>query len=116
MQDTKLRFSPLRPEEVGELFFSRQQLATRWGCSEKAVLRCEKRLGLKPYRILRAIKYALSDIRRIEQESLAKPPRKFTGVTPAQKAELLRREREEAGTPQPFSQKPRRERTAAQTQ
>jgi hypothetical protein len=95
MADTKLRFSPLRPEEVGELFFSRQQLATRWGCSEKAVLRAEQRLGLKPYRILRAIKYRFSDIQRIEQESLSKPPRKFVGLRPDQKAELLRREKEE---------------------
>jgi hypothetical protein len=113
MTDTKLRFTPLRPEEISELFFSRQQVATRWGCSEKAVLRTEERLGLRPCRILRAIKYALSDILRIEREGFAKMPKRFTGMRPDQRAELLRREREQVATPNPFPQKPRRERTPA---
>jgi hypothetical protein len=98
MTDTKPRFSPIRPEEVGELFFSRQQVATRWGCSEKAVLRAEKRLGLQPYRLLRAIKYRLSDIKRVEQEALTKSPKPFTGIRPLrrdQKAALRHQEQEE---------------------
>ena len=68
MPDTNLRFGPLKPEE--EKFLTRAQVCARWsGCSEKAVLRAEKRLGLKPYRILRGIRYALSDIMRIEAVS-----------------------------------------------
>jgi hypothetical protein len=86
MPDTKLAFTPLRPAE--EEFFSRAKLAKRWDCSEKAVLGAEKRLGLRPYRILRAIKYTLSDILLVEREGLAKMPKKFTGLRPDQKAEL----------------------------
>jgi hypothetical protein len=98
MADTKLRFAPLKPEE--EIFFTRAQLCQRWsGCSEKALLRAEKRLGLQPYRILRGVRYALSDILRIEAEGLAKMPKKFTGLRPDQKAELFRREREELSAP-----------------
>jgi hypothetical protein len=94
MADTKL----LKPEE--EIFFTRPQLCVRWGgCSEKAITRVEKRLGLQPYRILRGIRYALSDILRIEAEGSTKPPKKFVGIRPHQRAELLRREQEEVGTP-----------------
>ncbi len=94
MADTKLRFTPLQPEE--EKFITRAHLCARWdGCSEKALIRAEKRFGLKPYRILRGIRYALSDVLRIEAEGSSKAPKKFTGLRPAQKAELLRREREE---------------------
>ena len=113
MTDTKLRFTPLRPGEEDERFLPRSLLARRWYCSEKAVLRAEKRLGLHPFRLLREIRYRLTDIVRIESESLEKLPKKFTGLRPDQKAELLRREREEVATPKPFPQK-RRERTAAE--
>jgi hypothetical protein len=99
MKDTRHRFTPLSPTEitpVTERFLTRPQLCERWGgCSEKALLRAEKRLGLHPYRILRGIRYALSDIIRIERDGTAKMPKKFTGLRPDQKAELLRREREE---------------------
>jgi hypothetical protein len=98
MADTKLRFTPIRPEE--EVLFTRAQLCERWsGCSEKALVRAEKRLGLRPYRILRGIRYALSDILRIEHEGVAKAPKNFVGLRPDQKAELLRREREELANP-----------------
>jgi hypothetical protein len=86
-----LEISPAEEE-----FFSRARVAKRWDCSEKAVLRCERRLGLQPYRLLRAIKYKLSDILRVEALASTKAPKKFTGLRPDQKAELLRREREEA--------------------
>jgi hypothetical protein len=109
MTDTKLRFTPLRPGEEDERFLPRSLLARRWYCSEKAVLRAEKRLGLHPFRLLREIRYRLSDIVRIESESLEKLPKKFTGLRPDQKAELLRREREEVAMLKPF---PQRERTA----
>jgi hypothetical protein len=94
LADTALPFTPqLEPRH--EKFLSRTELATRWGCSEKAVLRAEPRLGLEPHRLLRAIKYRLSNILRIEAESRARLPKKFVGLRPDQKAELLRREREE---------------------
>jgi hypothetical protein len=94
MADTKLRFTPLKPEE--EIFFTRPQLSVRWsGCSEKAIVRAEKRLGLQPYRILREVRYRLSDVLRIEAEGASRAPKKFVGVRPDQKAELLRREQEE---------------------
>jgi hypothetical protein len=99
MAAKELRFSPLSETELlpaEEEFFSRAKLAKRWDCSEKAVLRAEKRLGLRPYRLLRAIKYKLSDILRVESEATNKAPKKFTGLRPDQKAGLLRREREEA--------------------
>ena len=89
------RYTPLQSGEEDERFFTRGQVALRWNCSEKGVQRAEERLGLQPYRILRAIRYRLSDIVRIEAESLKKLPKRFTGLRPAQKAELLRREREE---------------------
>lgn len=93
MTDIRLDFTPLKPED--EKFLTRAQLCARWsGCSEKALIRVEKRLGLKPYRILRGIRYALSDILRIEQEGSIKMPKRFTGLRPHEKAELLRRERE----------------------
>ena len=82
------RYTPLRPGEEDERFFTRGQVALRWNCSEKGVQRAEKRLGLQPYRILRAIRYRLSDIVRIEAESLKKLPKRFTGLRPAQKVEL----------------------------
>jgi len=102
MTDTKLRFTPLRPEEEDERFLPRSLLARRWNCSEKAVLRAEKRLGLHPFRLLREIRYRLSDIVRIETESLTKMPKKFTGLRPHQKTELLRREREEVASAETF--------------
>ena len=107
MADKKHRFTPLSQTEIitklapiEERFLTRPQLCERWdGCSEKALLRAEKRLGLQPYRILRGIRYALSDIRRIEHEGSAKMPKRFTGMRPHEKAEFLRREREELAEP-----------------
>jgi hypothetical protein len=100
MADTKLRFTPLKnDDDFRERFLSRAEVGWRWGCSEKAVLRAEKRLGLQPYRLLRAIKYKLSDVKRAEAEAGMKLPKKFTGLRPDQKAELLRREREEVAKP-----------------
>jgi hypothetical protein len=103
MADKNLRFTPLSPHELKpeeERFLTRVQLCQRWGgCSEKAVLRAENRLGLRPCRILRGIRYPLSDILRIETQGFGKMPKKFTGLRPDQKAELLRREREEVATP-----------------
>src|SRR6516165_10059285 len=94
MTDRKLRFTPLDSKEEG--FITRAHLCARWdGCSEKAIIRAEKRLGLVPHRILRGVLYALNDVRRIEAEGSAKMPKKFTGLRPDQKAELLQREREE---------------------
>jgi hypothetical protein len=96
MADTKLRFTPLRPGEEDERFLPRSLLARRWNCSEKAVLRAEKRLGLHPFRLLREIRYRLTDVVRVETESLTKMPKKFTGTRPVrkdQKAELLPRAR-----------------------
>jgi hypothetical protein len=105
MSARELRFTPLNEEdfarlkEEDECFFSREQLAKRWRCSEKSVLRAEKRLGLRPYRLLRGIRYKLTDIMRVEAEALKKMPKKFTGLRPDQKAELRRREREEISQP-----------------
>jgi hypothetical protein len=103
MRDTKHRLVPLSHAELApieERFLTRPQLCERWGgCSEKALVRSEKRLGLSPYRILRGVRYALSDIMRIERDGRAKMPKKFTGLRPDQKAELLRREREELSEP-----------------
>jgi hypothetical protein len=95
MPDTAKRSKPLEgDEDFRDRFLSRGELSWRWGCSEKAVLRAEKRLGLEPYRLLRAVKYKLSDVLRVESEARIKLPKKFTGLRPDQKAELLRRERE----------------------
>jgi hypothetical protein len=58
-------------------------------------LRAEKRLALSPYRILRGVRYAISDILRIERDGRAKMPKRFTGLRPEEKAALLEREREE---------------------
>jgi hypothetical protein len=111
MTDKKQRLTPLPQTEtplpqteitaaIDERFLTRPQLCERWGgCSEKALLRAEKRLGLSPYRILRAVRYALSDIVRIERDGRAKMPKRFSGLRPDQKAELLRREREELANP-----------------
>jgi hypothetical protein len=60
-------------------------LAKRWDCSEKAVLRAEKRLGLHPYRFLRAIKYRLSDVLRVEREALQKMPKNSPDSDPIRK-------------------------------
>jgi hypothetical protein len=98
MTHLKERFTPLSPTELApavEEFFSRTELAKRWHCGEKAVLRAEKRLGLRPYRLMRAIKYKFSDILRVEAEGLAKMPKRFSGLRPHEKAALLEREREE---------------------
>jgi hypothetical protein len=93
-EDEKLRFTPLKPED--EKLITRAHLCARWdGCSEKAVVRAEKRLGLQPYRILREIRYRLSDILRIEAEGSLRMPKHFSGVRPREKNELLRRERAE---------------------
>ena len=103
MADKKHRFTPLSQTEITtklapieERFLTRPQLCERWGgCSEKALLRAEKRLGLSPYRILRGIRYALTDILRIERDGRAKMPKRFTGLRPDQKAALLESERQE---------------------
>jgi hypothetical protein len=92
-------YTSLRPGEENERFVTRGQVALRWNCSEKGVQRTEKRLGLQPYRLLRAIRYKLSDVVRIEAESLEKLPKRFIGLRPDQKAELLRRQQEEVATP-----------------
>jgi hypothetical protein len=107
MTDRKHRFTPLSQAEIAaelasieERFLTRPQLCERWGgSSEKALVRSEKRLGLQPYRILRGVRYALTDILRIEREGRAKMPKKFTGLRPDQKAELLQHEREELAKP-----------------
>jgi hypothetical protein len=105
MRDTKNRLVPLSHTElaaIDERFLTRPQLCERWsGCSEKALVRSEKRLGLQPYRMLRGVRYALSDILRIEAEASAKLPKRFTGLRPHEKAELLRLEREEASKATP---------------
>jgi hypothetical protein len=94
MSDRKLSFSPLGSKD--EQFITRAHLCARWdGCSEKTIVRAEKRLGLAPHRILRGILYAMSDVLRIEAEGSAKAPKKFSGLRPDQKAALLRRERKE---------------------
>ena len=103
MADKKHRFTPLSQTEITtelapieERFLTRPQLCERWdGCSEKALLRAEKRLGLSPYRILRGVRYALTDILRVERDGRAKMPKRFTGLRPEEKAALLEREREE---------------------
>jgi hypothetical protein len=98
MPDTNLRFTPLDPSD--ERFISRAHLRVRWdGCSEKAITRAEKRLGLVPHRFLRGVLYSMRDVLRIETEGSEKAPRKFSGLSPAQKAALLRREREELTNP-----------------
>jgi hypothetical protein len=103
MPDTQHRFTPLSLTEItaaiDERLLTRPQLCERWsGCSEKSLVRAEKRLGLEPIRILRGVRYRLSDILRIERDGEAKLPKRFTGLRPDQKAELLRREREELQT------------------
>jgi len=61
----------------------------------KGASRCEKTQGLHPYRFLRALRYALTDILRIERDGRAKMPKRFTGLRPEEKTALLEREREE---------------------
>jgi hypothetical protein len=98
MTDLKQRFTPLSPAELAprdDELFDRSDLAKRWKCSEKAVQRIEKRHGLPGCRIMRAVKYRLSDILRVEAEGLDKLPKRWTGLRPDQKIELLHREREE---------------------
>jgi hypothetical protein len=96
-EEEKLRFTPLKPED--ELFLTRPQLCTRWsGCSEKALIRVEKRFDLTAYRILRGIRYKLSDVLRVEAEGALRMPKRFVGLRPHEKAELRRREREELST------------------
>jgi hypothetical protein len=76
MPDTTKRFTPLKDDEdFRERFLSRAEVSWRWGCSEKAVLRAEKRLGLEPYRLLRAIKYRLSDLLRVEAQAHERLPK-----------------------------------------
>jgi hypothetical protein len=106
MANKRPRFTPLSRAELSaelspaeEEFFSRARVAKRWDCSEKAVLRAEKRLGLQPYRLLRAIKYKFSDILRVEAEASTRIPKKFSGLRPDQKAALLERERAELSEP-----------------
>jgi hypothetical protein len=103
MTDTNPRFTPLRSGEEDERLLPRSFVARRWTCSEKAVERAEKRLGLQPFRLLREIRYRLTDIVRVEQEALLKAPKKFTGLRPvaplpAKKAELRHREAKEKST------------------
>ena len=104
MRDKKHPFTPLSHAELAaelaaeaaERLLTRPQLCERWGgCSEKALVRAEPRLGLEPIRILRGVRYALSNILDIERNGRAKLSKRFTGLRPDQKAELLRREREE---------------------
>ena len=98
MPDRKLRSRPVSPDELPaaqEEFFSRARLAQRWRCSEKAIVRAEQRLNLPAYRLLRGVTYRLSDILSVENQGLARAPKTFVGLRPHQKAELLRREREE---------------------
>ena len=108
MRDKKHPFTPLSHAELAaelaaaaaERLLTRPQLCERWGgCSEKALVRAEPRLGLEPIRILRGVRYALSNILDIERNGRAKLPKRFTGLRPDQKAELLRREREEDDLP-----------------
>jgi hypothetical protein len=99
MPDSKRFTSVKDDEDFRERFLSRAEVGWRWGCSEKAVLRSEKRLGLEPYRLLRAVKYKLSDVLRIEAEARFKLPKKFSGLRPEQRAELLQQEREEVAPP-----------------
>src|SRR5260221_12512708 len=102
MTGINIYFTHLHREEEHERFLPRALVARRWKCSEKNVLRAEKRLGLHPFRLLREIRYRLSDSVRIETESLTKMPKKFTGLRPHQKTELLRREREEVASAETF--------------
>jgi len=101
MPDTKHRFTPLSLTEItaaiDERLLTRPQLCERWGgCPEKALVRCEAWLGLQPIRILRGVRYRLSNILQIEHNGEAKLPKRFTGLRLHEKAELLQREREEA--------------------
>jgi len=89
MTDLKQRFTPLSKEELAprdDELFSRADLAKRWKCSEKAVQRIEHRHGLPACRIMREVKYRLSDILRIERDGLSKPAKPWTGVRPQEKA------------------------------
>jgi hypothetical protein len=97
MTDTKLRFSPLPKEELAprdDELLLRFDVAQRWKCSEKSVERAESRLGLRPIRVLRGIRYRLSNVLQIEEAGFTRMPRKWTGLRPSQKAEL-EQEREE---------------------
>jgi hypothetical protein len=102
MADKKLRFAPLSKDDLdprNDEMLVRSEVAKRWDCSEKSVTRAETRLGLRPCRFMREVRYKFSDILRIEREGFARMPRKWTGLRPHEKAELLRREQEEvAGT------------------
>jgi hypothetical protein len=99
MTDKKPRITPVPTEDLAprdEELLLRYDVAQRWRCSEKSVERAETRLGLQPVRVLRAVRYRLSDVLRVEREGFTRPRRKFTGLRPHERAELLRREQEEA--------------------
>jgi hypothetical protein len=98
MADKKLRFTPLSKDDLdprNDEMLVRSEVAKRWDCSEKSVIRAETRLGLRPCRFMREVRYRFSDVLRIEREGFARMPRKWTALRPDQKDALLRREREE---------------------
>jgi hypothetical protein len=81
---------------LDDVMLERADLATRWRCSEKSVLRAEQRLGLRPCRFLRGVRYRLSDVLRVEEQGFTRIPKKWVGLRPYQKEQLARAEREEA--------------------
>jgi len=98
MPDKQPRFTPLSKDELAardDELLLRFDVAQRWKCSEKSVERAETRLGLQPIRVLRAVRYRLSDVLRIEREGVARLPKKWTGVRPSEKAQLQRAREEE---------------------
>jgi hypothetical protein len=112
MPDKKLRFTSPSTVELDpgdDELLTRYVVAQRWKCSEKSVERAEERLGLEPLRFLRGIRYRLSNILEVEKAGSARMPKKWTGLRPHEKAELLQREREEVGTTDPLLRKPRHE-------
>ena len=100
MPDKKPPLSKPELAACDDKLLLRFDVAQRWKCSEKSVERTEVRLGLQPIRFLRAVRYRLSDILRVEREGAARMPKKWVGLRPHEKAELLRREREEVAQPQ----------------
>ena len=71
MADKKLRFTPLSKDDLdprNDEMLVRSEVAKRWDCSEKSVIRAETRLGLRPCRFMREVRYKFSDILRIERE------------------------------------------------
>ena len=98
MAPVKKRFTSLSGERLSpreDELLTRFDLAQRWKCSEKSVLRAEVRVGLQPIRFLRGIRYRLSDVLQIEEAGSTRMPKKWVGLRPDQKEQLLRAEREE---------------------